>query len=314
MNVKLLCCTVLAAGLLGALPGVSHASAFDDAQALIQQGKLDAALRKLDSHLRRNRQDAQARFIRGVVLAELGRVEEGVSAFATLVRDFPDMAEPYNNLAVLYARQGRFEDARRVLEAAIALQPQSAAAQENLGDVYAALAQSAYARALALDPAGGSAQRKWQQLSGEPAAPAAVAPAPASVEPVPAPVTGSVLIAAPAEPAPPDVREAVIAAVQAWAQAWSEQDVARYLDAYAADYAAPGQTRPEWQTQRQERIERAQDVRVSVGNPMVEVQGDSARVTFTQDYRSRQFSDQVVKVLDLRLLDGGWRIVTETTR
>jgi Flp pilus assembly protein TadD len=138
VNLKLLCCWTLAAGLSGLAPAVWAASAYEDAQALIQQGKLDAALRKLDTHLRRNRQDAQARFTRGVVLAELGRVEEGVSAFATLVRDYPEMPEPYNNLAVLYARQGRYEDARAALEAAAALQPDAPATQENLGDVYAA--------------------------------------------------------------------------------------------------------------------------------------------------------------------------------
>jgi tetratricopeptide (TPR) repeat protein len=308
VNVKLLCCTVLAAGLLGALPGVVHASAFDDAQALIQQGKLEAALKKLDTHLRRNRQDAQARFTRGVVLAELGRVEEGVSAFATLVRDYPEMPEPYNNLAVLYARQGRFEDARAALEAAAVLQPDAPATQENLGDVYAAQARAAYARALALDPDNAALQRKWQRLSGE-AAPAAVPPPPpVADEPAVAPAP------APAPPPAPAERDALIAAVQNWAEAWSAQDLARYIGAYAPDYAPPDQSRAEWVAQREERILGAQDLLVSVADPQVDVQGDSARVRFVQRYVSRQFSDEVVKWLDFRRQDGVWYIVGETTR
>ncbi|MFP5358093.1 MAG: tetratricopeptide repeat protein [Gammaproteobacteria bacterium] len=311
MNVKLLCCTVLAAGLLGALPGVVHASAFDDAQVLIQQGKLEAALKKLDTHLRRNRQDAQARFTRGVVLAELGRVEEGVSAFATLVRDYPEMPEPYNNLAVLYARQGRFEDARAALEAAAVLQPDAPATQENLGDVYAAQARAAYARALALDPDNAALQRKWQQLSGEAAPVTVVPPLPATppeveAEAAPAP--------APAPPAAPAERDALIAAVQNWAEAWSAQDLARYIGAYAPDYAPPEQSRAEWVAQREERILGAQDLRVSVVDPQVDAQGDSARVRFVQRYVSRQFSDEVVKWLDFRRQDGVWYIVGEITR
>jgi uncharacterized protein YchJ len=66
--------------------------------------------------------------------------------------------------------------------------------------------------------------------------------------------------------------------------------------------------------QREERILGAQDLRVSVADPQVDVQGDSARVRFVQRYVSRQFSDEVVKWLDFRRQDGVWYIVGETTR
>jgi ketosteroid isomerase-like protein len=152
-------------------------------------------------------------------------------------------------------------------------------------------------------------QRKWQRLSGE------VPPATAPPLPVPPPAaeTAAAPVPVPAPPAAAE-RDALIAAVQNWAEAWSAQDLGRYIGAYAPDYAPPEQPRAEWMAQREERILRAQDLRVTVADPQVEVQGDSARVRFVQRYASLQFSDEVVKWLDFRRQDGVWYIVGETTR
>jgi tetratricopeptide (TPR) repeat protein len=142
--------TVAAAAILLLSP-LAGAGVADDARALMGQAKYAEALQLLDGHLSKNPQDAEARFTRGLVLVKLNRGDEAVKVFSALTRDYPQLPEPYNNLAVLYAQQGNYEKARDALEAALATHPSYPTAHENLGDIYAALAGAAYNRALMLD-------------------------------------------------------------------------------------------------------------------------------------------------------------------
>ena len=92
------------------------------------------------------------RFLKGVMLSDSQLNTQAIVVFEKLSEDFPDLAEPYNNLAALHAAAGDFAKARATLEQALRTQPGYATAHENLGDVYAALANQSYARALQLDP------------------------------------------------------------------------------------------------------------------------------------------------------------------
>jgi tetratricopeptide (TPR) repeat protein len=78
---------------------------------------------------------------------ELGEREKARAIFTRLTQDFPDLADPYNNLAVLHAAAGELDEAQAALEQALRLQPEHAQAQENLGDVLLRLALRAYQRA-----------------------------------------------------------------------------------------------------------------------------------------------------------------------
>src|ERR1043166_2052070 len=148
------------AGLVLAMPLWAASPAVDDAQALIAKGQYEQALPKLDSPLSSGPQDAEARFTRGLVLVRLNRNDEAAKAFSDLTRDYPQLPEPYNNLAVIYAQQGEYEKAREALEASLATHPSYATAHENLGDVYAAMAGAAYSRALALNQQNAGARYK----------------------------------------------------------------------------------------------------------------------------------------------------------
>ena len=147
----LACCAVLA---LSASPmtAVAAAAPVEQAQLQLQHGDLGSALQTLNEYLQTAPQDPDARFTRGMVLLRLDRRQEAIDTFTALTHDFPKLPEPYNNLAALYAQQGDYIKARDLLEAVLAIQPDSAAAYENLGDVYAALAGQAYTHALTLTP------------------------------------------------------------------------------------------------------------------------------------------------------------------
>jgi Tfp pilus assembly protein PilF len=92
------------------------------------------------------------RFVRGVILSELKDTAGAREVFERMTEEFPELPEPYNNLAVIFASQGQLERARTLLEAALAIRPDYATAHENLGDVHLQLSVDAYQRAAKLQP------------------------------------------------------------------------------------------------------------------------------------------------------------------
>lgn len=139
---------------LAATPSLQEAS------QSFRQGQNSTALDKINGYLAGNPKDAQGRFLKGLILTELGRYQEAIKVFTDLTDDYPELPEPYNNLAVLHAAQGQYERAKQSLEMAIRTHPSYATAHENLGDIYAKMASLAYDKALQLDESNVSAQTK----------------------------------------------------------------------------------------------------------------------------------------------------------
>ena len=135
-----------------AAPAV-HADEYTDVNQLISAGQFSQALASADRYLAAKPRDPQMRFLKGVIQSGSAQTTEAMEAFAQLNRDYPELPEPYNNLAVLYAGLGQFDKARESLEMAIRLNPGYATAHENMGDVYARLASQSYSRALQLNAA-----------------------------------------------------------------------------------------------------------------------------------------------------------------
>jgi len=135
-------------------------SELQQVQKLMAAGQWKPALARADAHLAKNPRDAQMRFVRGVILTELKRPDEARDVFRGLTEDFPELPEPYNNLAVLYASEGRLDNARAALEMALVAAPNYGTAYENLGDIYLQMAADAYQRAAKIDPANRQAGAK----------------------------------------------------------------------------------------------------------------------------------------------------------
>jgi ketosteroid isomerase-like protein len=138
----------------------ARADTLQDASQLVKQGQPGPALKQLDKYLSSNPNDVQARFLKGVILSETNKLGEAIAIFTKLTEDHPELPEPYNNLAVIYARQQLYDKAKRALEMAIQTHPAYATAHKNLEDVYARLASQAYDRALQTDSLKGSAPVK----------------------------------------------------------------------------------------------------------------------------------------------------------
>jgi Flp pilus assembly protein TadD len=217
---------------------------------LLRAGKAAEALARADQYLATKPRDPQMRFIKGVIQSETGRSQEAIATFQRLTEDYPELPEPYNNLAVLYANQNQFDRARSALEMAIRTNPSYSTAHENLGDVYARLASQAYSRALQLDGANAGVPPKLAlirdlfSLNGRSPAGAAAASAP--------PATGSAVVAAntpaaaispvvPSTPSQPAVAAGAATGVAAGAATASPTVVA----------AAPAQQQAAQQVQQQ---------------------------------------------------------------
>ena len=138
--------------LVGACTALSsHADDYTDVSTLLRANKFPEAMTKVESLLVAKPADPQLRFLKGVIQRNLGKPAEAIATFTRLTEDHPELPEPYNNLAVLYAGQGDYDKARVALEMAIRTNPSYATAHENIGDVYARLASQAYNKALQLD-------------------------------------------------------------------------------------------------------------------------------------------------------------------
>jgi tetratricopeptide (TPR) repeat protein len=158
-----------------------------DASRLIGESDYAAALAKIEAVLAIDSKNPQARFLKGVVQNDRGETDAAIATFQALNEDYPELPEPYNNLAVIWAQRGEYVKARKALETALVTRPDYAIAHENLGDIYVRLAGAEYDRAVALDKANKSAQSKLvlvRDLYAVP--PSTTAPKPAVPQPAPA--------------------------------------------------------------------------------------------------------------------------------
>ena len=205
----------LAIGLAIGFAAPAFADNLPDVQRLIKQGQYPQAMDKVDAYLSSRPKDAQGRFLKGLIYTEMNKPAEAIAVFTKLSEDYPELPEPYNNLAVLYAQQKQYDKARTALEMAIRTHPSYAIAYENLGDVYAKLASQAYDKALQLDNSNSATQNKLALIrdlittSGkgnvkpQPATQAAAAtpaaqpaPAPVAAKPAPAPAAATATVVA----------------------------------------------------------------------------------------------------------------------
>ncbi len=341
-------CAALA---LACAANVAQADDISDAAQMLRSGQHQQALERVNRVLAAKPRDAQARFLKGLILTEQGNTKEAIPIFQKLTEDYPDLPEPYNNLAVIYAAQGQYDKARASLEQSIRTHPSYATAYENLGDVYSKLASQAYDKALQLDSNNSAAQNKlalMRELVGgaprsttataaptKPAAtppakpPVTVAAAPVEAKPAPAatpspsaPATEPKPAAAspaPEKPAPKAAapsspgNDEVVQVVNSWASAWSKRNVDAYLAFYAKDFKPPkGEARGEWEQGRRTRILAPKSISVEADAPKVTMNGDKhASVTFRQRYKSDTISANSMKTLVLVKTDGGWKIQQE---
>ena len=327
------------ATLLLPTPAFAAAPSVQDANQAFRQGNNQAALEKVNAFLVANPKDAQGRFLKGLVLTEMNRYADAIKVFTGLTEDFPELPEPYNNLAVLYAAQADYERAKNSLEMAIRTHPSYATAHENLGDIYAKMASQAYDKALQLDKSNTSAQTKLALIrdlfsptprTQEPAKPVDAGKGKGKAKPAPVQVATAELETTPAtsganvEQANPgkesskpvvetiDPKAQVERMLRAWAAAWSARDADAYLGFYSPQFKVPaGGDFAAWSQDRKARLVRPEFIKVSLDRIKIILKGDTAQASFTQRYESNIVKDSGKKTLSLVRDGSAWKIVEE---
>jgi Tfp pilus assembly protein PilF/ketosteroid isomerase-like protein len=358
-------------------------------QKMLADKQFDAALKSANEAIRLNPQDFGALLAKGIALTAQNQRQEAISLYQKMIKEFPESTEPYNNLAALYAADGKYENARLALEKAMQTQGSYAVAYKNLNTVYTKLADQAYNKAL---EAGTEKSEQTLQLNllteqGQPGKqafvvsmsqfdqyksspskkPVQVARAPIE-EPLPSTPPPVIVAQAPTpsastatsakeikpekatiavsvistegkdsrgsdsksgKPALSSLQESavksdksgksldkaereVIDAVQAWAVAWSKQDIKAYLAHYASNFDPGNQSRSAWESDRRARIGGKARISVSVSDFSVTLKSaTTASVKFRQSYRSDRLNSQTGKTLVMERKGDGWRIVQE---
>ncbi len=333
--------------LIRSLPSVAlYEKDLTQIQKLVDIGQHTQALERIDMLLKRSPDMAQARFLKGVALTERGQINQAIAEFQFLTAQYPFLPEPYNNLAVLYARQQQYDQARETLLKALETHTSYATAYQNLSHIYAMMAGVAYDKALGLN-AGEKQSPDLQLLSdlhsaafihteeailtstetpinmSDQPSDTGVSPGQQAVVPAEGPlqtakVTDSVLAAVPSvEPTLGNGDQTRIAAlVKTWKSAWSSQNADAYLRCYGSNFKFPSRykTHSAWEKSRRWTLSRPSFIEVVVQDLAINLEGaDRALATFRQIYRSDRFQDQVRKTLSLQKEGAAWRIVRETS-
>jgi tetratricopeptide (TPR) repeat protein len=351
MNARRTIASSVAAMLLLGVPS-AFADENEEVSRLYKQGSLSKALEQADAYLASHPRDAQMRFQKGLILTEQNRTADAIRIFSSLSEDYPELPEPYNNLAVLYASQGNYDKAKTALEMAIRTHPSYSTAHVNLGDIYAKMASQAYGKALQIDKGNTTAQTKLAMIKDlfsssrsrgsqtASAIPGGVAPTvteeigekapekstdktsgkiPEKKAEKPreqqAPEKPSIAEKpAPEKSAPADDSDKVLEAVTAWAKAWSDKDAAGYLAFYSSNFQPPrGTSRTAWEKLRKERIDKPKSIHVSIIHPTVSF-GDPthAKVSFKQSYHSDAIKSTTSKTLEMVKVGEKWLIQQES--
>ena len=129
----------------------SQTKALLQTRELIELGKYEEAESIIMVQLNEKPRDAQWRYLEALLKAEMGLsmknkdiLDTAVFLFERLSEEFPELPEPYNNLAVLYDKMGQEQKAIKSFKLAILNNPDYTLAYENLADLYLFLARETY--------------------------------------------------------------------------------------------------------------------------------------------------------------------------
>ena len=311
---------------------------YDQVKSDIRAERTQAALITLRGMVKKRPDDFHAWFLYGVASAHLNQYHRAIEAFRHVINLNPKLAEPHDNLAVIYNELGDVPAAVRELEQSLVKRPDNLVAEENLADLYVKMAlkhyrsalkreptrqlEKRYARLLQVrDPDVGSGRKKEQSIVSMPVeiarnrsevdddTTAGVQLKQAETDDV------KVMPQDQPEKAAQLLESQVLDAVEAWRVAWSSRSLPDYFAAYAEVFEVPERfkSRQEWQAYKQRVISSKTFIEIEISDVKVELEqsGKRAYVKFFQKFSSNSYNGVGSKVLEMRLDDGTWKIVRE---
>lgn len=142
----------------------------DRISAMMDGGRYAEALEIIDKRVAQREaemaigSDVQLLFLRGRALAGLGRDDDAIEHYLNMTTLYPELPEPWNNLAVEYVKQGKLDMAYDALQMALSANPNYATARANLGWVQLMQARQSFESAQGAPGAAGAAQQTTEIL------------------------------------------------------------------------------------------------------------------------------------------------------
>ena len=128
---------------------VSKNAVPSDVEKLVKARKYPEAIELINTQLKKTPRNVQLRYVKARLQIELRDYDSAKKTLIEITQQFPELPEPYNNLAAISANQGKWIEARDYLELALKLRPSYSTAAANLGEVYVRLGAKAYEDAAA---------------------------------------------------------------------------------------------------------------------------------------------------------------------
>ncbi len=296
--------------------GSAFAAELQTIQARFQSGQDDTVklLRDVDNYLQQSPNNIEALFLKANLLEQNKDMDQAESLYRELIKLYPSVPEPYNNLAHLLVKQSKLGEAQLLLEKALRTHSAYATVYDNLSQIYVAMARDSYGKALQLNetrPQISLASLDTITTSSTLRAKQADITAAKETESIAPIVLTSTEKKAVASRATQD-RDEIITTLEGWAAAWSEQATDVYFIFYADDYHPPGQSRISWKKERRLRLKKPRWIQIGLdGINIKSLTNGEAKVELVQVYRASNYRDKTRKELRLRQTADGWRIVEE---
>ena len=273
---------------------------------LIEEKKYAEAKVIVEQLLDSDKENPQLLFISGVLLSELGEIDNAINVFVSLTKSHPTLPEPYNNLAVLYAQSGNFDLARSALEKSIKTHPSYATAHVNLGDLYTRMASESYNQALQIDKSNKNAKTKLSLIKKL-----------FNFQPI----NKNIVLAQDAKKTQSfnevknkeeDINEKIFVMIDNWKNAWVSQNFDQYIGYYSDNFKNnKGMDIEKWKQFRKPRIVNKPSINIKLENIEITKNKNLFNVSFIQIYQSGNIDSTTKKTLLIELVDNHLKIVNE---
>ena len=274
---------------------------------LIEEKDYLAAKKIVEQLLNSDKENPQLLFIDGVLLSELGEIDEAINVFVSLTKSHPALPEPYNNLAVLYAQNGNFDLAKIALEKSIKTHPSYATAHINLGDLYTRMASESYNQALQIDKSNKNAKTKLSLIKEL-----------FNFQPI----NKNIVLTEDSEQKSQSlneikniekiINEKIFVMIDNWKNAWMSQNFDQYIGYYSDNFKNnKGMDLEKWKQFRKPRVINKPSINLKLENIEISKNKNLYSVSFTQIYQSGDIDSTTKKTLLIELIDDQLKIVNE---
>jgi tetratricopeptide (TPR) repeat protein len=283
---------------------------------LIDDKNYEQAQIEINAILKSDSDNPQLLFINGVLLSESNKADEAIKVFESLTKTHPNLPEPYNNLAVLYAQQGDFQKAKQALEQSIKTHPSYATAHINLGDLYTRMASESYNQALQIDGSNKSAKTKLSLIKKL-----------FNFQPIRKNI--EITKTASNESEAPKIQEPdskniientsnnislteIESFIDTWKTSWEQQNFESYINCYSLKFKNNnGQNFKQWKIYRKPRVTNKEKIEIKLTNIKITEINNGFEVSFIQEYKSGNIDSRTNKKLMIETVDNQIKIINE---